>query len=152
MKRLLLVFVLLASVSAVVSAQSIKVNEKDGDSIELSLDGLRKLSFSDGNLVATFKDGTSESYEMSDISGLSFDSETGVGTVSVMEGRMVYSASQGLAVVAGSEGSTFSVFNLSGNSVLQQKIGSDLETVDLSSLQKGVYLVRLGSKTVKIVR
>lgn len=150
-KILLLVFIFFLSVTSVMG-QSLIINEKEGDTIELGLDKLRKITFKNGNLVATYQDGTTNSYVLSAIEKMNFSNLTGLETTEVMEGHLAYSTESGIAVVTNSEGSKLSVYNLSGKVVMQKTIGSQIETIDLGELQKGLYLLRLDSKTIKIVR
>jgi DNA-binding beta-propeller fold protein YncE len=150
-KILLLVFVFFLSETSVMG-QTLVINDKEGGTVELGLDKLRKITFKNGNLVATYQDGSTNSYVLSAIDKMNFANLTGVETVEVMEGHLAYSAESGIAVVANSEGSKLSVYNLSGKVVFQKTIGSQIETIDLGELQKGLYLLRLDSKTIKIVR
>lgn len=152
MKKYLLALAAFLVMSANVDGQSIVINENEGSPVEISVDGLRSITFDEGRMVATYNDGTTESYVMSEISRLDFEESSGVRMVSLMEGRVSYSASTGLLVVGNAEGSSLSVMDLGGTVVMEQELESPVETVDLSSLQKGVYLLRLDSKTIKIVR
>ncbi len=152
MKRVLLAIFALAAFSFGVSAQSIVINENEGTPVELDVEGLRSISFKDGKMVVSYSDGTDKSYVMSTISRLDFDDKTGVGMVSLMDGKVSYSEESGLLVVAGTENSHLSVYNLGGTLVIDKVIEQPVETVDLSGLQKGIYLLRLDGKTIKIVR
>lgn len=152
MKRVLLAMFALAAFSFGVSAQSIVINENEGTPVELDVEGLRSISFKDGKMVVSYSDGTDKSYVMSTISRLDFDDKTGVGMVSLMDGKVSYSEESGLLVVAGTENSHLSVYNLGGTLVIDKVIEQPVETVDLSGLQKGIYLLRLDGKTIKIVR
>lgn len=152
MKRYLFAFAVFLVTAADMAGQSIVINEKEGSPVEISVEGLRSITFDDGKLVATYNDGTAESYLMSEISRLDFEETSGVGMVSLMEGKMSYSSSTGLLVVGNAEGSKLSIIDLGGTVVMESEIESPVETIDLSSLQKGVYLLRLDSKTIKIVR
>lgn len=152
MKRVLLAIFALAAFSFGVSAQSIVINENEGTPVELDVEGLRSISFKDGKMVVSYSDGTDKSYVMSTISRLDFDDKTGVGMVSLMDGKVSYSEESGLLVVAGTEDSHLSVYNLGGTLVIDKVIEQPVETVDLSGLQKGIYLLRLDGKTIKIVR
>ncbi len=152
MKRVLLAIFALAAFSSGVSAQSIVINENEGTPVELDVEGLRSISFKDGNMVVSYSDGTDKSYAMSTISRLDFDDKTGVEMVSLMDGKVSYSEESGLLVVTGTEDSHLSVYNLGGTLVIDKVIEQPVETVDLSGLQKGIYLLRLDGKTIKIVR
>lgn len=152
MKRVLLAIFALVAFSFGASAQSIVINENEGTPVELDVEGLRSISFKDGKMVVSYSDGTDKSYVMSTISRLDFDDKTGVGMVSLMDGKVSYSEESGLLVVAGTENSHLSVYNLGGTLVFDKVIEQPVETVDLSGLQKGIYLLRLDGKTIKIVR
>lgn len=128
------------------------ISEKDGDPVELSLTNLRKVTFADGMLVATYLDGTYLQYAMENISKMYFGGTTGVEAIEAMDGKLAYYASSGLVMIADMQGTKLSVFNLSGKLVMQETVGSQLETVDLSHLQKGLYLLRVAGRTIKIAR
>lgn len=152
MNKLLLATIAVLA-AAPVFGQDLIVSKTDGTTASLDLEKIHKISFSEGNMVATSIEGTNLStYTLSAISMLQFTNSTDVDAVEIMDGRISYSAVAGVAYVSGSAGQTFSVFNLSGSTLLTQPIESDSESVDLSALQSGVYLLRLGSKTIKIVR
>lgn len=144
--------VLAAMAFVPVSAQSILIQGKDGGTTELSIGELRKLSFEGSNMIATYNSGNRDSYAMSAIGKLQFDGSLAVQPVSLMEDHISYSASIGQAQVLGSKGQNLSVYSVSGSKLLDLRIDSDEETVDLSGLQKGVYLLKLGSRTIKIAR
>lgn len=69
----------------------------------------------------------------------------------VLDGHIEYSANSASATVSDSEGETVTIYNLSGKAVIEKKIDSDSIEISLSGLSKGVYLVRLGARTAKIV-
>lgn len=95
----------------------------------------------------------SDSYAAERISQLEQNgSDTGKEQkVKVLDGHIEYSSHKASATVSGSEGETVTIYNLSGKAVLEKKIDSDSLEISLSSLGKGVYLLRLGARTAKIV-
>ena len=151
MRQLLLIaaFTLL---SPAMWCQSLIISEKDGNLVELTLANLRKVTFSDGKLLATYLDGTYFQYAMENISKMYFGGTTGVEAVEAMEGKLAYYASSGLVMVADMQGSKLSLFKLSGKIVMQETVSSKLQSMDLSNLQKGLYLLRVAGKTIKISR
>lgn len=100
----------------------------------------------------TEKSGT-ESYAAERISQLDKDSKETEKEqkVKVIDGHIEYSSHNASATVSGSEGETITIYNLSGKAVLEKKVDSDSIEISLSGLSKGVYLLRLGAKTAKIV-
>jgi len=152
MKKYLLFVVLLVSSVTLLSGQTLVINQTSGSAVQIDLDKLSKVSFSDGKMVANYSDGTDESYVLSEVSKLVFSGTTGIGVVEAMDGKLAYSGSRGIAVVANSTGSKLQIYNIGGSVVLQKTIEAQVETVDLSSLQRGLYLLKLDGKTIKIVR
>lgn len=52
--------------------------------------------------------------------------------------------------VKNAEGLTLEIFSLTGNKVFTQRIESTSKTVELTTLQRGFYIVRIGKFTRKI--
>ncbi|MBO4499616.1 MAG: T9SS type A sorting domain-containing protein [Bacteroidaceae bacterium] len=152
MRKVLLFLVLCLPTIQNLSAQSVIINETEGSKIELSIDSLRSITFKDGKMVATYDNGAETSYLMSEIGRLDFDSTTDVNMVSAMEGKLTYSPASGIMVIANSQDKTLCIYTLGGTAVLSQKISSPIETIDVSGLEKGIYLLKLDGKTIKIIR
>lgn len=95
----------------------------------------------------------SDSYAAERISQFDQDSrDTGnEQKIKLLDGRIEYSSHNASATVSGSEGETVTIYNLSGKAVLEKKIDSDSLEISLSGLGKGVYLLRLGARTAKVV-
>lgn len=151
MRRFLFVVICFVLLCPALSAQSILINREGSESVRIDVETLRSISFRDGKMTATYRDGTSESYVLSEIKRLDFDSSTGVEMVSAMDGRISYSTSSGLLLAVNSQGLRLSVFNLGGTMLVDEVLDQQVATVDLSGFEKGVYLVRLDGKTIKIV-
>ena len=113
-------------------SQDLLIRDKDGNEQSLNLDNLRKLTFEKGNLVATLNDGSATSYILSSISKMLFSDNTAV------EGII---ADAVLPV---------SVYDLSGRVIVNDSSAST-ESV-IGDLPKGIYLLRTGGKTIKIIK
>lgn len=150
MKKILLIALTASLFSLNADAQNLVIKSKDGSSKDLDLENLRKITFSKGNMVATYTDKTYFEYAISTIGKLAFETGTGMNAIGIMDGHLAYSSQTGEAYVTGSKGSTLSVYNISGKVVLQKQISTDAESVDLSGLQDGFYLLKLNGITVKI--
>ncbi|MBO7260633.1 MAG: T9SS type A sorting domain-containing protein [Bacteroidaceae bacterium] len=150
MKKLLLFLITAATLTTTATAQNLVINGKDGSTTDLNLESLRKITFSKGNLVARYSDGTYSEYALSTIGKLAFETGTGLSSIEIMDGHLAYSSQSGTAFVTNSQGSDLIVYNISGRIVLKQSIQTDAETIDLSALQEGIYLLRLNGITVKI--
>ena len=151
--RGLVLCTIVMAASGSVPAQSLVISDSDNDEkVELEVAGLVDLSASDSTITVRYSDGRNESYQVESIGKLDFTDATGVDMVSAMDGRIAYSGSTGLLIVANAEEKHLFIYNLGGSQVLERIISSQLETIDLSSLAKGVYLLKLDGKTIKIVR
>mgnify|MGYP003520215629 FL=1 len=149
MKKILLIALTASLFSLNADAQNLVIKGKDGSSKDLDLENLRKITFSKGNMVATYTDKTYSEYAISTIGKLAFETGTGMNAIGIMDGHLAYSSQTGDAYVTGSKGSTLSVYNISGRVVLKQAITTDAENIDLSGLQDGIYLLKLNGVTVK---
>lgn len=150
MKRFLtLLSALLLTLS--VSAQTysyLTVKTSDGTEKSLSLDGLR-LTFSNGSLQAV-NTAEAASFSLSDLSSMYFSvNATGIQAVtsdvaasSILGGRLTVDAPAGTVV---------KVYNVSGQLVgTYVKSASGAETLG-GALAHGVYIVRAGSSTSKLL-
>ncbi|MBP5646358.1 MAG: T9SS type A sorting domain-containing protein [Bacteroidaceae bacterium] len=129
-RKLLILLVTLLAMPAF--SQDLLIRDKDGNEQSLNLDNLRKLTFEKGNLVATLNDGSATSYILSSISKMLFSDNTAV------EGII---ADAVLPV---------SVYDLSGRVIVNDSSAST-ESV-IGDLPKGIYLLRTGGKTIKIIK
>ena len=131
MKKLLLI-ALVTLLAMPAFGQDLLIRDKDGNEQSLNLDNLRKLTFEQGNLVATLNDGSATSYILSSISKMLFSDNTAV---------------EGIAT----DGSLpVSVYDLSGRIVVKDSAASTESIIE--DLPKGIYLLRTGSKTIKIIK
>jgi len=131
MKKLLLI-ALVTLLAMPAFGQDLLIRDKDGNEQSLNLDNLRKLTFEQGNLVATLNDGSATSYILSSISKMLFSDNTAV---------------EGIAT----DGSLpVSVYDLSGRIVVKDNAASTESIIE--DLPKGIYLLRTGGKTIKIIK
>lgn len=140
------------SASVAVMGQDLVVTDEDDNEVEVDLKGLVDISYKDSTLVASYSDGKNESYQVAEISGIGMSSASGDDRVSAMDGKVVYVPSSAIVIVANYVDKRLLVYNLGGTQVIDRKIESQIETVNIDSLGKGVYLLKLDGKTIKIVR
>ena len=93
MKKILLLFVTGAMLSLPSAAQNLLINGKDGSTTDLNLENLRKITFSKGNMKASYSDGTYSEYALSTIGKLAFETGTGLNSIEIMDGHLAYSLS-----------------------------------------------------------
>ena len=128
----------------VFAADVIYVRQTTGDT-QFSISNIKEITFPSGSVVMTMSDGLSKTYSSSTFVSLRFDGKINVGVEGVEDGvnEIVY---DGVIVKAPQEG--ISVYSTDGRLVLS----SEESIVDVSSLTSGVYIVKAGGLTSKIVK
>ena len=132
MRRLLLVVI--SAILAVPSfSQNIVAAAQDTLTPNVELDNLRKITIKDGNVVTTYSDGSTKSQKLSGTDKLQFtspDKEEGI------------TASE----------DTYTIYDLSGRPVKTHTDKSCDIPFDLNDLPSGIYLLKTGNRTIKIVK
>ena len=131
MKRLLLILSVI--LTCPVFGQNIPVVSTDSLTQSLELDNLRKIAFKDGNIVTTYSDGSSKSQKLSENDKLQFTTDR---------------LDDGVT----DESDTYTIYDLSGRPVKTHTNRSCDEPFDLNDLSSGIYLLKTGNRTIKIVK
>lgn len=131
--RRLAIFVLSAFLAVPVLGQDSVVSGKDSLAQNLELDNLRKIAFKDGNVVTTYSDGSTKSHKLSGTDKLQFTAPYKDEGITEDEG-------------------TYTIYDLSGRPVKTHTDKSCDEPFDLNDLTSGIYLLKTGNRTIKIVK
>ena len=132
MRRLLL-FALIAFLTVPSFSQDAASATPDSLTQNLQLDNLRKIAFKDGNVVTTYSDGSTKSHKLSDSEKLQFTVPDREDGITEQEG-------------------TYTIYDLSGRPVKTHTNISCDQPFDLNDLTSGIYLLKTGSRTIKIVK
>lgn len=126
------------------ATDNLYVRLDDGDT-KISISSIKEITFPSGSVVVSLTDGTTKSYSSSSFVSLRFDGKAasvvegllnGVDGL-VFDGLMVKSPQAGIVI-----------YSADGRLVLT----SDGKSVDVSSLADGLYIVKSGCLTSKIVK
>ena len=133
MKRFL---ILVLSVILTLPAYSQDANVAARDSLtrNLELDNLRKIAFKDGSVVTTYSDGTTRSHKLSENEKLQFS--------------LPDKTDEGIS----DEDATYTIYDLSGRPVKTHMDKDSGQPFDLNDLSSGIYLLKTGNHTIKIVK
>ena len=151
MKKILLslTLALVSSLTASATDFYLWLNAASGDETSWAVSGLQKITFSGTNVVITTTDGSSSTYAMSDVSKLHFEtSPTAINDVQA--GQAVRFDGTALQVSA-SEGTRVDVFTATGTLAGRATVDGT-GRVSLSNLPSGVYMVKIGNNTTKILK
>jgi len=148
---------MLAVRTAVVQAQNLIVRFTDGTENTEQLSSLQKLSFADGNLVITYKSGSTALHMLPEIQKLYFGIETLLPEQPISnENRMsIYPnpAWQEINLENIPEGtSMIFIYRMDGKLAMQLPAGTSAEPISISNLESGLYLLRANNQTVKFIK
>lgn len=132
--RRLYIFILTIILAVPVFGQNEFVSDKDSLTQNVELDNLRKIAFKDGNVVTTYSDGSTRSHKLSGSDKLQFTSpDKQDESITEDEG-------------------TYTIYDLSGRPVKTHTDRSCDQPFDLNDLTSGIYLLKTGNRTIKIVK
>ncbi len=160
MKNKLLILTLLLGLLAGgqdLNAQSLVVRLNDGtENIEL-LGNIQKLTFTVNDLLLELKSGPTDVYGLPTIKKLYFDTGTGTpeNIVSGSDVLTIFPNPAGNTITIGNFGKLkgiLSIYRSDGALMLQQEIFSEMETLDVSGFQSGLYFIQANGRTAKFIR
>ncbi|MBR1463033.1 MAG: T9SS type A sorting domain-containing protein [Prevotella sp.] len=125
--------------------QTIIIN---GNTVEKTV---TRITFSGDQVVLRFSDNTTQTSDMASISiTLSANQDTGIGNIEMF----TFSGKVGnkLDISNIADGTTIEIFNTSGVLMQKAKASGSSVTIDISSLKKGIYVLRAGSQVVKFMK
>lgn len=151
MKRFYILIVILFTV-APVFAQSLYVEKPFGNDI-VDFGALQKITFDNGKMSLHMNDGNVDSYSISDVNRITNNYGLSLSVDAVEhKGELVSSVSDEHIVVNSPAGTEVEIFSVCGAKVLSQRLGSENGTISISSLSKGVYILRANGRTAKFLK
>jgi hypothetical protein len=151
-----LVLLLSACPANVKSQESTMVVKlKSGVSNSLNIKSIKSIHLASGMLYLNEFDGTNAVYANADIQKIYFEVATSVPSVPENPNVLAYpNPTLGLVYFKGLTEETIPVhvFNLSGVEVFSGRINSSVQSLDISFLPRGIYLINLNNKLVKMIK
>lgn len=153
----LIAFLILVSGASCLQAQSsLIVNLNDGSSSSNLLSSLNKVTFLAGNMTVSKKDASANSYAISTIRNMNFGVYSGVFELSENQSTLsVYPvpACNFINIKNAPEGQLrVVIFSLEGTILKNCVMSDSSQPVDISSLNRGLYLLRVNDKTIKFTK
>jgi hypothetical protein len=163
-KKVRLVIILLLSLTGVYAQNAIYLMERSGVQTPISLDNIRKLTFTTGNMTVFKTDGNSSNYKLGDLQYLRFIDqasisskiESGENSYFTVYPNPVVDQLQIRFVSATSGSVQLTILNMAGvvlhkQSTISQN-GMNQRIISVSNLSSGLYICRLqyGNKAESI--
>lgn len=150
MKQLLLSLALVAGCCVTAVAGTYNYLTLVSSTVEQSfaLKTVKRITFSGSDLVVTTVDGTETHLLLSTLNRLSFtETATAVRGLAAERSQLCIQAGQ---LVADGQG-VLLLFNANGQVVRQQFVSNQRAEMNLNDLPRGLYIAKLGNRTLKIL-
>ncbi len=150
--------------AALASEAAVVMLAKNGSTYQIALSDVDRISFNAATVELTGKTGQANSMAYADIdriligaplSGLADLIAEGEIAVypSVTEGPLTVTGAIGMTlVVSASAGTDISVYDLNGVKVYHTRAAGETLTLDLGAVHPGIMVVRIGGRSVKIIK
>lgn len=147
--RTLIALLLFVTGSVMVSAddfQYLTVTDS-GTENSFSVSKIQKITFEAANMVLQMTDGTEQRLPLAGLEKMFFTSTpSGIATISTTQSKMQFHG--GILRASVAAGETIAVFNMKGEKVFS---ANESGSYDLSGLSRGVYIIKVGTETRKVV-
>jgi hypothetical protein len=145
-KRLEWLCLLIGLLPATLKADLI-ITQSSGAKSKIALSDFRRITFSGSNLLTLQKDGTSNTYALSSLQKLYFGTLDGITAIRQTSLPAMNSRTLTLHTSAAAQAS---IYSIEGKLLQKAALPAGTSSVDISSLERGIYIVRIGSETFKI--
>ena len=137
-------FILMAIIGlSMYAADELYVRQAGGDT-KISISSIKEITFPSGQVVVALNDGSSKTYNSTSFVSLRFNGNIGSGVENAMAEDAI--SFDGVVVKSSQEG--IAIYSADGRLV----VASEGAEVNVSSLAGGIYIVKSGSLTSKIVK
>ena len=127
------------------SGQTIVIN---GTAVEKTL---TQITFNGDQVVLKFSDNSSQTTDMANVT-ITFSASESSGIGSIAAYQLPEQVGNMLNIANIAEGTIIQIFNASGMPVQKSKAGKVKTAIDITSLKKGIYVLRAGSQVVKFMK
>lgn len=128
--------------------KSLFVSFNDGSKIEFALSTLPEVTFGDDKMTVKTTS-TTASYELWKVSTFTYGTTTDIKQVS----QDIHFACEGDRIIVDDKANKVSIYSLDGKAVtISPIINNDKTIISLEGLTKGVYIIKINNKSIKIAR
>lgn len=128
--------------------KSLFVSFNDGSKIEFALSTLPEVTFGDDKMTVKTTS-TTASYELWKVSTFTYGTTTDIKQVS----QDIHFDWEGDRIIMDGKANKVSIYSLDGKAVsISPIINNDKTIISLEGLTKGVYIIKINNKSIKIAR
>lgn len=151
MKKILLLTVALLTAHVVVKAEDnhLYIQPNAGETLSWSVPSLQKMTFQDGNIVLTKKDGAVTYTPISSVGRMFIATPSAQGIEQVPQGALYAWKGDRLQINA-QPGTSVKVYNVAGALVIDECLSGN--PIAFQALPKGLYIVNVGGQIFKTIK
>jgi len=149
MKKLMFSLMMLVAANVMAEDNHLYIQSSTGETLDWSVSSLQKMTFQNGNVVVTMKNGTSTYTPISSVSRM-YICTPSVNGIESVEGDVQCTWDGERLHVNAPAGSAVKVYSVNGVLVSQTRLTGT--SVDLQGLNRGMYVVNVGGQVVKIMK
>lgn len=144
---------MLLTISATAMADDyayLNVTQTDGGENSFTVSKISKITFSSTNMIVTLTDGTTSELPLASLNKMFFtDESTGIASLTTNGSQI--SLSDGTLHVNAPKGSVVSLYNMEGKMLRTVTAQGEDTQISVSGLTKGVYIIKVGNQSKKIM-
>ena len=127
--------------------------DKGGENNEVvGLDNLKKITFSGTTVNIEQTDGTKSSSSMGEINRIYFGDFTSIDETRPQSRELISYITREDIAINSPAGTLVTIYDVIGAQVISIRLKNDGETISISHLPKGIYIVKANDKTAKILK
>ena len=150
MKKILLTWMMLASAFALQAKDNhLYIQPNAGEKLSWSVPSLQKMTFQDGNIVLTKKDGTVAYTPITTVRRM-YITTPSAESIELIDAALMYSWKGDKLQINVQAGTPVNIYNVAGAVVLRENYSGD--AVDFQGIDRGLYIVNVDGQTFKIVK
>lgn len=150
MKKILFTWMMLSSAFALQAEDNhLYIQPNAGEKLSWSVPSLQKMTFQDGNIVLTKKNGTVAYAFIATVKRM-YIATPSAESIESMDATLFYSWNGDKLQINVQPGTPVNVYNVAGAVVLRENYSGD--AVDFQGVDRGLYIVNVGGQTFKIVK
>jgi hypothetical protein len=153
----LLAFLVFWSWTSELLAQNLVIKLNNGTQNSELLNTLQKLSFESGNMIVSFKTGSTDSYNLAEIQKLYFGLETSVAELPLQADTKLSISPNPVSEMARIQNipegtSELKIYRMDGKLVMQSSAILENGTLNLGNLPSGIYLLIAKNQSLKFIK
>lgn len=138
--------------ATVATAQHMVVEMTDSNNQVVKFESLRQITFNGTTVNIEQTNGTKSSASMGDIERIYFGDLSSIADMPAHSENLVEYLTTDEIAINSKAGSMVTIYNLTGTQLLTRRIDAEGETISISGLPQGIYIVKANGRTTKIIK